>query len=94
MANGMWFQLDMLTPQTFNQITMDSASSTNDYARGYQVYVSSDGVTWGSPIATGAGTGALVTVTFLPQTERYVRIVQTGSASNWWSIAEINVYAP
>jgi hypothetical protein len=94
MANGMWFQLDMLTPQTINQITMDSAGSTNDYARGYQVYVSSDGMTWGSPIATGTGTGALVTATFPTQTARYVRIVQTGSSNFWWSIAEINVYGP
>ncbi len=99
---GQWFQLDMQSPQTFNQITMDSASSTNDYARGYQVLVSSDGMTWSTPIATGTGTGALVTVSFPTQTSRYVRIVQTGSTDTgtcnsnpapcyWWSIAEINV---
>ncbi len=33
MANAMWFQLDMQTPQTFNEITMDSAGSVDDYAR-------------------------------------------------------------
>ncbi len=73
---------------------MDSASSVDDYARGYQVFVSSDGTTWGNAIATGTGTQALITVTFPTQTFRYIRIVQTGAASNWWSIAEINVYTP
>jgi hypothetical protein len=30
-----------------------SGSSTCDYARQYQVFVSDDGTTWGTPIATG-----------------------------------------
>ena len=87
-------ELDMQSAQTFNQITINSAGSTNDYARGYDVYVSSDGTTWGDPVATGTGTEALITVTFATQTSRYIRIVQTGTASYWWSIAEINVYSP
>jgi len=32
-------------------------------------------------------------VQFPPQSARYLKIVQTGSASNWWSLAELNVYA-
>jgi beta-glucosidase len=82
---------------------MDSGPSTNDYARGYQVFVSSDGLTWGNPIATGAGTAALITVTFPTQTFQYIKIVQTGTTNTgncaanpgpcyWWSIAEINVW--
>jgi beta-glucosidase len=94
MTNGMTFTLDMQTAQTFNQIVMDSTNSPNDYARGYQVNVSSDGVTWGSPVATGTGTQAIITVTFPTQTARFIRITQTGAASFWWSMAEINVYAP
>jgi hypothetical protein len=92
MVNGMWFEVDMLAAQTFNQITMDSAGSTNDYARGYQVFVSTDGTNFGSAIATGTASAALITVTFPTQTARYLKVVQTGAASNWWSIAELNVY--
>jgi hypothetical protein len=92
MIDGMWFEVDMTAAQTFNEIIMDSASSTNDYARGYQVFVSSDGVNFGSAIASGTGAAALVTVQFPAQSARYLKIVQTGSASNWWSIAELNVY--
>jgi hypothetical protein len=94
MVDGMWFEVDMTATQTFNEIVMDSASSTNDYARGYQVFVSSDGVNFGSAIASGTGAAALITVQFPPQSARYLKIVQTGSASNWWSIAELNVYDP
>jgi len=72
---------------------MDSAGSTNDYAHGYQVNLSTDGVNWGSPVATGAGTAALVTVTFPAQNARYIRVTQTGSSSSWWSIAEFNAYS-
>src|SRR5580658_4351554 len=92
MANGMSFEVNMQSAQTFNQITMDSAGSANDYARGYAVYVSNDGATWGNPVATGTGTAALITVTFPTQTAQYIQVVQTGTAAFWWSIAEFNVY--
>ena len=91
-ANGQWFQVDMLSAKTFNQITLDAGASTGDYPRGYQVFVSNDGASWGSAVATGSGTGQLVTVTFTAQTARYIRVVQTGSVGNWWSLHEFNVY--
>ena len=72
MADGMWFQLDMQSARTFDQVTMDSGGSANDYARGYPIFVSSDGVNFGSPVATGTGTAALITVTFGAQTARSV----------------------
>jgi hypothetical protein len=91
-ANGQWFQVDMLAAQSFSRVVMDSTASANDYARGYQVFVSNDGATWGSAVATGAGTGAVITVNFPAQSARYLRVVQTGSATSWWSIHEFNVY--
>jgi hypothetical protein len=86
------FQVDMTAQQTFFQITLDAAASTGDFPRGYQVFVSSDGVNFGSPIALGSGSSQLVTVRFAQQTARFVRIVQTGTAANWWSIHEFNVW--
>jgi hypothetical protein len=82
----------MGTPQTFNQIVMDSGSSIGDFAHGYQVYVSDDGMDWGSAIASGLGGSQEITVIFPTQTAQYVRVVQTGSAGNWWSIHEFNIY--
>ena len=92
-ANGQWFQVDMLAANSFSRITLDAAASTNDYPRGYQVFVSTDGVTWGSAVATGTGSAALVSIDFPVQTARYIRVVQTGTATSWWSLAEFNVLA-
>jgi glucosylceramidase len=91
-ANGQWFRVDMASTKTFNQIVLDSGTSTGDYPRGYQVFVSNDGTNWGSAIATGSGTGQVVTITFATQSARYIKVVQTGSVGNWWSMHEFNVY--
>jgi len=90
MVNGQWIVVDTKSAHNLRQITMDSGGYAGDYARGYQVYLSSDGVNWGSPVATGTGTGALVTVGFPARSARYVRVVQTGAASSWWSIVDFN----
>jgi fibronectin type 3 domain-containing protein len=92
-APGQYFQVDMGGTNTFGIVTMDSGGSAGDYAHGYQVFVSQDGQGWGSAVATGAGTGQVVTATFTPIAARWVRVVQTSTtATNWWSIHEFNVY--
>jgi fibronectin type 3 domain-containing protein len=93
-APGQLFQVNMGSAQTFSKITLDQGSSANDYPIGYQVNVSSDGVNWGSPVATGAGTPTVTTITFATQTAQYIRVTQTGSVGNYWSIHEFNAYAP
>jgi hypothetical protein len=41
----------------------------------------------------GVGTSSLIDIRLsTPVRHRYIRIVQTGSSSYWWSIAELNVY--
>jgi chitodextrinase len=92
MANGQSLTVDMKANKTFTKIVMDSTGSDGDYARGYQVFVSTDGTNWGSAVATGTGSGPVVTITFSARTARYIKIVQTGSASSWWSAREFNVY--
>ena len=90
-ANGQWFQVDLGSAQNFYQIEMDSGISAGDYAHGYQVYVSNDGTNWGAPVAIGSGSSQTVSVNFAKQTARYVRVVQTGSSGQWWSLHEFNV---
>jgi hypothetical protein len=93
-ANGQWFQVDMLSAQSFSRVVMDSTASPNDYAHGYQVFVSNDGATWGTAVASGTPTsGPVITVNFVTQSARYIRVVQTSSQpASWWSIHEFNVY--
>lgn len=90
-APGQWFQVDMGQAQTFDQVVLDAGSPTGDYPRGYQVQVSSDATDW-TTVATGTGSTPAVLVPFPVQTARYLKITQTGTASNWWSIQELNVY--
>jgi beta-glucosidase len=90
MANGNTVTLDLAAARTFSKVIMDSAASASDYARGYQIAVSANGTSW-TTVGTGTGTAALVSATIPVQTARYLRITQTGSASYWWSIAELNL---
>jgi hypothetical protein len=88
-----WFKIDMGSSQTFTQINIDSANDPNDYPHGYAVYAYNvdDGQHDGSAVAAGVGTSALLTVTFSSQTARYIKIVQTGTSTQWWSLHEVNV---
>jgi hypothetical protein len=93
---GMWFKVDMQSAKSFSKIKMDATGSNNDYPRGYQVYVSNDNANWGNPIASGTGTGPVVTVPFTTQTARFIKVVQTGTLpagqTYWWSMYEFTVY--
>nr|AYM53437.1 coagulation factor 5/8 type domain protein [Melittangium lichenicola] len=92
MVNGQSLTIDMKANKTFTKIVMDSTGSDLDYARGYQVFVSTDGTNFGSAIASGTGSSAAITVTFSARTARYIKVVQTASNSSWWSMREFNVY--
>jgi hypothetical protein len=92
-ATGQWFQADMGMQRTFHKIVLGQGTSTNDYPAGYAVYVSDNGIDWGSPIATGPGSSGPATIINFPsQTKRYIRVVRTGAVGSYWSIHEFQVY--
>ncbi|WP_220136715.1 discoidin domain-containing protein [Streptomyces himalayensis] len=92
-ADGQWFQVDMGSRQVFDQISFETRSGDQwDYPRGYRIQVSGDGSTW-TTVKTGQGWGWKQAIPFAPQYARYVRITQTGSAHEWWSIAELHIYS-
>lgn len=86
-----WFQVDMGSARTFNTLEINSGGSASDYARSFTLYVSNDGANW-TPIASSDGTGPVQRVKFATVNARYFNINQTGTAGQWWSIAEINLY--
>ena len=51
------------------------------YPRGYRVEVSTDGTTWGQPVAVGTGSGVVTTAAFAPVQAKFVRITQTAPAA-------------
>jgi hypothetical protein len=92
MSNGMYFEVDMKATQSFNRLVMDSGGNTNDFPRGFQIFVSSDRSHY-TNVATGTASAAVVQVAFVAQSARYLKIRQTGTSANPWSIAELNVYS-
>jgi hypothetical protein len=93
MKPGDWFVLDLGLESTIEGLTLDSANSPRDYPRGYEVYVSFDGGSWGKPVVTGKGTKPVTGIKFAkPVRARFIKILQTGSSDSWhWSIHELKV---
>ncbi|WP_327315775.1 discoidin domain-containing protein [Streptomyces sp. NBC_01235] len=92
-TSGDWFQIDLGSPTSFNKIAFATGENNSfDYVTKYQIYVSDDGVDWGSAIANGSGNIGKIAVTLPAQTARYIRIVCVAASGFWWGIGEINVY--
>ncbi len=69
------------------------------YIGDFEVYVSSDGTTWGAPMTTGqfADSRDMQTARFLPMKARYVKLValtEAGARGAVTSIAELGVTTP
>jgi glucosylceramidase len=81
---------DLGRVRTVDRLVLDAGVDRGDFPRGYTLAVSSDGTTW-RDVASGVGTGQLTTIDFPPTRARFLRVTQTGSAGNWWSVAEVRV---
>src|SRR4051812_35449960 len=82
---------DLGRARTVDRMVLDTGVDRGDYPRGWTLSVSGDGANW-RDVASGAGQGQLTTIDFQPTRARYLRVTQTGSAGNWWSVAEVRVY--
>ncbi|HTT89385.1 MAG TPA: Ig-like domain repeat protein [Acidimicrobiales bacterium] len=91
-AANLYFEVDMGSKATFDELSMAVPNSPTDYARGYGVQVSNDGKSWAT-VATCSGTSTPEVVSFAAQTAQYVRVVLTASSTYWWSIDEFNLYS-
>jgi hypothetical protein len=81
--------------QKFNRIVMDNTWAVYDTPAGYAVYVSDDGKGWGEKVASGKGGRWGVTLAAFESVKaRYIKIEQTGKTNQFWSIFELDVYAP
>ena len=90
---GSSFQVDMGKVESFSSIALDCGTSGGDYPRGYQVFVSADGSSWGNAIASGQGSSGYTVITFPKQSARYIKVVLTASSGSWWSIDEFYAFA-
>ncbi|NJP35389.1 discoidin domain-containing protein [Micromonospora thermarum] len=91
-AAGQWFQVNLGTKRVFDQISFETRGDQRwDYPRGYQIQVSNDGTNW-TTVRSGKGWGWKQALPFAPQYAQYVRVAQTSTGPDWWSIAEFHVY--
>jgi hypothetical protein len=90
-APGMWFQLDMGYPRSFDKVTFDASGSGSDFPQGYKLYVSNDPAVPGTAVAEGAG-AAITTVNLAGgKTGQFIRLETTASTGSYLSIHEVNV---
>lgn len=89
--SGQWFQVDLKAPQVVAGIIMDSGASAGDFARAFEVFAFDDPSSVGPAVASGAGRGPTVPVTFEPRVASHVRVALTGNARAPWSLHEILV---
>ena len=91
-AFGMYWQVNMGSPQSFDEIELDSGGFNQDYARAYEVQVSNNGTNF-TTVYNGTGTGSPETANFASQTAQYIRVVlEFGNKSYWWSLVNVLVY--
>lgn len=89
-TSGHWFCVNFNTTLSFNTVILDSSpSGNNDGPAAYKVEVYTN-ETW-QEVASGTNGGATCVITFEPVTASQIRVTQTGSKSNYWSIHEFYV---
>ena len=88
---GQTLQVALGTVSRARLLVVDTGPDLTDYPRGYAVSTSVDGTTWSASV-TGSGAGQLTRIALPADPFRYVRIVSTGSAAQWWSVADLRIY--
>jgi hypothetical protein len=89
---GQWFSVDFSQKFKIDGILLDVANSAGDSPTTYELYVSNNGTDWTGPVVSGKGTSGLTIINFPTMTVQHIRIKQTGSTGNYWSIHELNVF--
>jgi Cellulase (glycosyl hydrolase family 5)/F5/8 type C domain len=89
---GQSFTVDFGRNLDMDRVLFDAGAATaNDYPRSWEVLTSWDNVNF-TPVASGFGSNRVIQADFQGwKNARYVRIVNHGTAPQWWSIAEIAV---
>jgi glucosylceramidase len=90
---GQSLEVDLGRRQTVRRVVLDTGVDGGDHPRGYALFTSRDGSHWSDvPVATGAGHGQLTTIDIRATEARFLRVVQTATAPQWWSVADLRVY--
>jgi hypothetical protein len=92
---GQYYEIDFRGYVQLSQITINSAGSAGDYARGIELAVSDDDVDFSRVIAAVSvdvpPLNDIITIDFPLHSARFLRLNETGAAGNWWSIHELTL---
>jgi len=91
MRPGMWFQIELPKPVEVAGLVLDAASSRNDYPRGCEVELSTDGEKWTKAAKKQEEESSKITVELSEQKAKFIRITQTGNHRLYWSIHDLQV---
>jgi hypothetical protein len=100
---GMFFQVDLGSPQRMEGVSIFLGGALYDYPRGLQIQVSSDGKAWREVKTRVRSAYAFVQGRLLKKVDyrfaeeegRLLRLVQTGTDPQcWWSIYELDLIGP
>lgn len=94
MEAGMWFQVELPEAVEVAGLILDAAGSRNDYPRGCDVQLSTDGKTWSAPIHKKEEQAPKIAIEFPGQPAKFIRITQTGKHRLFWSIHDLQVLKP
>ena len=86
-----WYEIDMLQPQIFFALTLDTQSAPADSPALLDVYLSMDG-TFSTPTLKSISGSGLTTISFPnAQVARYIKLALSTNKSEWWSVYELTV---
>ena len=90
-APGQWLQVDLGRERSVRRVVLDTGADTGDFPRGYELATSEDGQHW-TTAASGSGSGQLTAIDVPATRARFVRVTQTATAPQWWSVADLRIY--
>jgi glucosylceramidase len=90
-APGQWLQVDLGGERPVRRVVVDAGADAGDFPRGYELATSEDGQHW-TTAASGSGSGQLTAIDIGATRARYVRVTQTATAPQWWSVADLRIY--
>ena len=90
---GQYLQVDLGGVRTIRRVVLDTGIDSGDHPRGYALFTSADGEHWSdTPVASGNAEGQLTTIDIAAMQARFLRVVATATAPQWWSVADLRVY--
>ena len=89
---GQYLSLDLGRTRTVRRLVLDTGADVNDFPAGYALSTSADGLGWSASVASGVGQGQLTVIDLLAVDSRYLRVTQTSTAAQWWTVADLRVY--